>query len=100
MFFEGSGFFIVRNLEGKVAYTRHGEFTFDSEGVYRAADGDAVQGYILNDKGEIMSGTKAIANSALEETIAQGGALAIPTTEIKLWKDPDNGKFLGKYEEF
>ena len=34
LFFEGTGFFVVRNPEGNVSYTRLGEFTFDSEGVY------------------------------------------------------------------
>ena len=32
--------------------------------------------------------------------MAEGGALSIPTTEIKLWVDPDNGKYLGKYDEY
>lgn len=100
VFLEGNGYFVLRNEEGRVAYTRLGEFKFDGEGVYRAADGSKVQGYILNDKGEIMSGTKSLTNDAYEETIAQGGALAVPTTEIKLWIDPDNGKYLGKYDEF
>lgn len=100
VFFEGNGYFVLRNDEGRVSYTRLGEFKFDGEGVYRASDGSKVQGYILNDKGEIMSGTKALTGESYEKTIAEGGALAIPTTEIKLWKDPDNGKFLGKYDEF
>lgn len=100
VFLEGNGYFVLRNDQGGVSYTRLGEFKFDGEGVYRAADGSKVQGYILNDKGEIMSGTKALSNNAFEDSIAQGGALAVPTTEIKLWKDPDNGKFLGKYDEF
>lgn len=100
VFLEGNGFFVLRNDEGRIAYTRLGEFKFDGEGTYRAADGSKVQGYILNDKGEIMSGTKSLTNSAFEDTIAQGGALSIPTTEIKLWIDPDNGKYLGKYDEF
>ena len=100
VYLEGKGYFVLRNDEGRIAYTRLGEFKFDGEGVYKAADGSKVQGYILNDKGEIMSGTKSISNDTYEATIAQGGALAIPTTEIKLWKDPDNGKYLGKYDEF
>ena len=100
VFLEGNGYFVIRNDEGKVAYTRLGDFKFDGDGVYRAADGSKVQGYILNDKGEIMSGTKALTNDVYEKTIAQGGALSIPTTEIKLWVDPDNGKYLGKYDEF
>ncbi len=100
VYLEGNGFFVLRNDEGRIAYTRLGEFKFDGEGVYKAADGSKVQGYILNDKGEIMSGTKSLSDSAYEDTIAQGGALAVPTTEIKLWIDPDNGKYLGKYDEY
>jgi len=100
VFLEGNGYFVLRNDEGRVSYTRLGEFKFDGNGVYCATDGSKVQGYILNDKGEIMSGTKALTNDIYEKTIAEGGALAIPTTEIKLWKDPDNGKYLGKYDEF
>ena len=100
LFFEGSGYFMLRSPDGNVQYTRLGEFTFDSEGVYKAASGATVQGYILNDKGEIMSGTRSIGADLYEETALKGGALSIPTTNIKLWIDPNNGKFLGKYDEY
>lgn len=100
VFLEGNGYFAVRNDEGRVAYTRLGEFKFDSEGVYKASDGSKVQGYILNDRGEIMSGTRSLTSAEFDETTANGGALSVPTTEIKLWIDPDNGKFLGKYDEY
>ena len=100
VFYEGNGYFITRNDQGKIIYTRHGEFTFDSEGVYRGKNGDAVQGYILNDNGEIMAGTKRISADLYEETALKGGALNIPTTNIKLWIDPNNGKFMGKYDEY
>ena len=100
LFFEGSGFFVLRNPEGGVSYTRLGEFTFDSEGVYKAKNGATVQGYILNDKGEIMAGTKSISADLFEETALKGGAMRSPTTNIKLWIDPNNGKFLGKYDEY
>ena len=100
LFFEGSGFFVLRNPEGQVSYTRLGEFTFDSEGIYKAKNGSTVQGYILNDKGEIMAGTKSISADLYEETALKGGAMSIPTTNIKLWIDPNNGKFLGKYDEY
>lgn len=100
LFFEGTGFFVLRNEEGNVAYTRLGDFKFDKEGVYRSASGDTVQGYILNDKGEIMAGTKSIKADLFEETALKGGAMSIPTTNIKLWIDPNNGKFLGKYDEY
>ena len=54
----------------------------------------------MNDKGEIMSGTKSISADLYEETALKGGAMSIPTTNIKLWIDPNNGKFLGKYDEY
>ena len=100
VFLEGNGYFVVRNDEGRIAYTRLGEFKFDGEGVYKASDGSKVQGYILNDHGEIMAGTKSLTSAEFDETTANGGALSVPTTEIKLWIDPDNGKFLGKYDEY
>ena len=100
LFLEGAGFFVLRNPDGGVAYTRLGEFTFDSEGVYKAKNGATVQGYILNDKGEIMAGTKSISADLFEETALKGGAMSFPTTNIKLWIDPNNGKFLGKYDEY
>ena len=56
--------------------------------------------YFFNDKGEIMSGTKSISADLYEETALKGGAMSIPTTNIKLWIDPNNGKFLGKYDEY
>ena len=100
LFLEGEGFFVTRTDEGKVIYTRHGEFDFNSEGVYTNKDGNTVQGYILNDKGEIMAGTKSLSADLYEETITKGGALDVPTTNIKLWIDPNNGKYLGKYDDY
>ena len=82
------------------ANARHGEFDFNSEGVYTNKDGNTVQGYILNDKGEIMAGTKSLSADLYEETITKGGALDVPTTNIKLWIDPNNGKYLGKYDDY
>lgn len=100
LYLEGKGFFLVKNDEGKSIYTRLGEFTFDKEGVYRDRNGNTVQGYILNDKGEIMQGTKSISADLYQETAMKGGAVDIPTTNIKLWIDPNNGKFLGKYDDY
>lgn len=100
LFLEGAGYFITKSPEGKSIYTRHGEFTFDKEGVYRNKDGYTVQGYILNDKGEIMQGTSAINSDLYQQSIAKGGAMDIPTTNIKLWIDPNNGKYLGKYDDY
>lgn len=100
LFLEGKGYFLTKRADGRSIYTRHGEFTFDNEGVYKTKEGDSVQGYILNDKGEIMQGTKSISADAYQETALKGGAMNIPTTNIKLWIDPNNGKFLGKYDEY
>ena len=100
LYLEGKGFFVTKNAEGKSISTRLGEFTFDGEGVFRAKNGNTVQGYILNDKGEIMQGTKSVSSDLYQETALKGGALDIPTTNIKLWIDPNNGKYLGKYDDF
>ena len=100
IFLEGSGYFVLRNDKGRLVYTRLGEFKFDGEGVYRSTDGQAVQGYILNDKGEIMNGAKPVDADSFVDTAFDGGAASVPTTNIKLWIDPSNGKYLGKYEEF
>ena len=100
VFLEGKGFFLTKTADGRSVYTRLGEFTFDGEGVYRATNGNTVQGYILNDKGEIMQGTKPISADLYQETALKGGALDIPTTNIKMWIDPNNGKYLGKYDEY
>ena len=100
IFLEGQGFFTLRNDAGALSYTRLGEFKFDAEGVYRSKEGLAVQGYILNDKGEIMQGSKALNAAQFEETALNGGVADIPTTNIKLWIDPNNGKYLGKYDQF
>lgn len=100
LFLEGQGYFLLKTSEGKNIYTRHGDFTFDKEGVYKNKDGNTVQGYILNDKGEIMQGTSAIDADLYQQTTLQGGAMNIPTTNIKLWIDPNNGKYLGKYDDY
>ena len=100
LFLEGQGYFLTRRADGKSVYTRHGEFTFDGEGVYKNKDGNTVQGYILNEKGEIMQGTSAVNSDLFQQTAAQGGSMNIPTTTIKLWMDPNNGKYLGKYDDY
>lgn len=100
LFLEGKGYFVVKNPDGKSVYTRHGDFTFDKEGVYKNKDGYTVQGYILNDKGEIMQGTSTVNADLYQQSTLNGGAMNIPTTNIKLWIDPNNGKYLGKYDDY
>lgn len=100
LFLEGKGFFLTKRADGKSIYTRLGEFTFDKEGVYRDKSGNTVQGYILNDKGEVMQGTKSISADLYQETALKGGSIDVPTTNIKMWIDPNNGKYLGKYDDY
>lgn len=100
VFLEGEGFFTLRGEDGKPVYTRLGEFKFDKEGVYKNNSGYTVQAYILNDKGEIMNGAKPMSIDSLNESAVNGNSINIPTTSIKMWIDPNNGKYLGKYEEF
>ncbi len=100
VFLEGNGYFMLRRNDGKIVYSRLGEFRFDGEGIYKNASGEEVQGFILNDKGEIMQGAKPVDANIYEDTALEGGAINIPTTNIKMWIDPNNGKYLGKYEEF
>jgi flagellar basal body rod protein FlgG len=95
VYLEGQGFFVTKRPDGKILYTRLGEFTFDGEGLYKTKEGYAVQGYILNDKGEVQAGVSDPNVGREADDLAQ-----IPTTDIKLWIDPSNGKYLGKYEEF
>ena len=100
VFLEGDGYFMLRRDDGKVVYSRLGEFRFDSEKKKKNASGAEVQGFILNDKGEIMQGAKPASANIYEDTALEGGAINVPTTNIKMWIDPNNGKYLGKYEEF
>ena len=100
VFLEGTGYFMLRRADGRVVYSRLGEFRFDSEGVYKNPSGAEVQGFILNDKGEIMQGAKPASANIYEDTALEGGAINIPTTNIKMWIDPSNGKYLGKYDDY
>jgi len=95
VFLEGKGYFVTKKPDGNILYTRLGEFKFDGEGVYKTKEGYTVQGYLLNDKGEIQAGVLDPNLGRETDDLAK-----VPTTDIKLWIDPSNGKYLGKYEEF
>ena len=47
-----------------------------------------------------MQGTKSVSQDLYEQTALKGGSLDIPTTNIKMWIDPSNGKYLGKYDDY
>ncbi|MCK7485711.1 MAG: hypothetical protein MZU97_09265 [Bacillus subtilis] len=100
LYLEGNGFFATKRPDGKILYTRLGDFNFDNEGVYKTKEGFTIQGYILNDNGEIMSNPIAQRPDPNTKTGLDGGPAMMATTDIKLWIDPSNGKYLGKYDEY
>jgi len=100
IYLEGSGYFCTKRPDGKIVYTRLGEFTFDGEGVYKSKEGYTVQGFILNDNGEIMSSPLTQNKDPHTAAGTSGGPSLPATTDIKLWIDPSNGKYLGKYDEY
>ncbi|MCA9789075.1 MAG: flagellar hook basal-body protein [Cyanobacteria bacterium HKST-UBA06] len=103
MMIEGKGYFAVRKTDGSLLYTRLGDFTFDKDGTLVNELGYKVQGYLTNEKGEIVNTGATQINpggSPNNPSHRQGGSGHLPTTEINMWVDPTNGKFFGKYEEF
>ena len=100
LFLEGQGFLVTKTLNGKDVYTRRGDFSFDAEGYYKTADGKRVQGYILDSGGQIMAPTVSNNKDPYSATSKAGGPDMVPTTDIKMWLDPANGKYLGKYDEW
>lgn len=100
---EGDGWFVIRNKEGELRYTRTGDFKFNGEGVLVNEKGSKVQGFLLDETGKplnTMETTNGNADVALNPNQARGGTGHIPTSEITLWIDPTNGKFFGKYDEY
>lgn len=103
LFIEGKGYFVVRKPDGGMLYTRLGDFKFDADGTLVNERGYKVQGYLTNEKGEIVNtgATQINPNGSLNNpSHKQGGPGHEPTTEINMWVDPTNGKFFGKYDEF
>jgi flagellar hook protein FlgE len=103
LFIEGKGYFVVRKPDGNVLYTRLGDFKFDPNGTMINELGHKVQGYLTDEKGNIINtgATQVNANgSPNNPNHASGGPGHMPTTEINLWVDPTNGKFFGKYDEY
>lgn len=103
LFIEGKGMFAMRTKDNKLVYTRLGDFKFDANGTLVNELGYKVQGYLTDEKGNIMNagGTQINTNgSPNSPSHAAGGPAHQPTTEINLWVDPTNGKFFGKYDEY
>jgi flagellar hook protein FlgE len=103
LFIEGKGYFVVRTPEGKTLYTRVGDFKFDSKGTLTNELGHKIQGYITDDKGNVLptGTTQYNANGSPNNPAqTQGGTGALATTDITMWLDPANGKFFGKFDEY
>jgi flagellar hook protein FlgE len=99
LFLEGKGFFTVRKPDGSLLYTRLGDFKFNGKGDYVTKDGYKVQGYILDKSGNIMNQGSA-GPDPNNPSMPAGGPGDMATTDISMWMDPANGKYLGKYDEW
>lgn len=103
LFIEGKGMFVVRKKDGGLVYTRLGDFKFDADGTLVSEAGHKVQGYMTDEKGNIINSGAVQANpngTPNNPGHSAGGPGHMPTTEINLWTDPTNGKFFGKYDEY
>lgn len=98
---EGKGYFTMRKPDGKLVFTRLGDFDVNGEGTMVNNLGYSVQGYLLGEDGQVVNTGDANASPAANNpNHSAGGPGHIPTTEINLWIDPSNGKFFGKYDEY
>jgi flagellar hook protein FlgE len=103
LFIEGKGMFVVRKNDGTMVYTRLGDFRFDADGTLVNELGYKLQGYLTDEKGNIINTgatQKNAKGSPNNPNHNSGGPGHMPTTEINLWIDPSNGKFFGKYDEY
>lgn len=98
---EGKGYFTLRKPDGKLVFSRLGDFDVNGEGTMVNALGYTVQGYLLGEDGQVVNTGEGNGSEAPNNpNHSAGGPGHIPTTEINLWIDPSNGKFFGKYDEY
>ncbi len=93
MAIDGSGFFVVQRRDGTTAYTRDGQFSRESDGSLRNADGD------------VLAGVKIPANALSVKVDTNGAVTAVgkddKTTEplghvrIAMFSSPENLRSLG-----
>jgi flagellar hook protein FlgE len=99
---EGKSYFAVRKPDGKLLFTRLGDFKFNAEGTLVNNAGYKLQGYMLGEDGKLLDTheVEQSAKGAINPPHTLGGPGHLPTTEINLWVDPSNGKYFGKYDEY
>ena len=106
MMIEGKGWFAVRKPDGKLLFTRLGDFHFDAGGTLVNELGYKLQGYMTDEKGNVLgvgpiqASNNNVANSPNNPSSKQGGTGFVGTTDVNLWLDPSNGKFFGKFDEY
>jgi len=103
LFIDGKGYFVMRKPDGSLVYTRLGDFKYDAGGSLVSDSGYKVQGYMTDEKGNILNTGATQSNpggSPNNPNHTAGGPGHMPTTEINLWVDPSNGKYFGKYDEY
>ena len=106
MMIEGKGWFAVRKPDGKLLFTRLGDFHFDAGGTLVNELGYKLQGYMTDEKGNVLgadpvqNGNNNVPNSPNNPSNKFGATGFVGTTDVNLWLDPSNGKFFGKFDEY
>lgn len=85
----GSGLFVVTSDSGVTYYTRDGSFNYDSDKNLVTSDGYAVQGYAIDDEGEL--GSVGDISLAAVESITATATTEISTT-LNLNSATDSGE--------
>jgi len=90
---QGNGFFVVRNSDGGVFYTRAGNFSLNNEGALVTPDGLRVQGFTQTDP---LTGA-ILATGQPGDIIVPAGVLRepVPTSLFRTTSNLDNSADLG-----
>ncbi len=78
---EGDGYFVLRDAQGRVGYTRDGSFRFDGEGRLVAADGAQVQGLDAGQRTAVSIAGRATDAGTPTTTLQLGGNLSSTADE-------------------
>ena len=92
---EGEGFFQVRQLDGRVAYTRDGSFKLSSEGVLVTADGLTLEPEITIPQGAV--GVQVSRDGIVSALVAgDTAAVQVGTLELAAFTNPAGLRALGQ----